>query len=49
MAIMAICHADKVRLCADSPPIGPAALECLAAQAGSLSPVCYDAIARVSR
>jgi hypothetical protein len=48
IAIMAICHADAERLCSGIPPIGPGVLNCLAAQASSLTPNCYDAIARVS-
>lgn len=48
IAISAICHADAERLCSGIPAIGPALLDCLAAKAASLSPNCYDAIARVS-
>jgi hypothetical protein len=47
--IMAICRGDAVRLCPDLPPIGPAVLDCLAVKASSLSPTCYEALARVSR
>jgi hypothetical protein len=48
IAIMAICHADAERLCGGVPRIGPGVLDCLAGQASSLTPTCYDAIARVS-
>ena len=47
--IMAICQGDAVRLCSGLPPIGPAVLDCLAVKAASLSPTCYEALARVSR
>lgn len=49
MMIMAICQGDAARLCPGLPPIGPALLDCLAVKAGSLSPTCYEALARVSR
>ena len=49
MVIMAICHVDAERLCSGVPPIGPGVLDCLAAKAASLSPNCYDALARISR
>jgi hypothetical protein len=49
MIIMAICQGDAVRLCSGLPPIGPAVLDCLAVKAASLSPTCYEALARVSR
>ena len=48
IVIMAICRADAERLCSGLPPIGPAVLDCLAVKAGSLSPTCYEALARVS-
>jgi hypothetical protein len=44
-----ICKADARSLCAGTPPGGGRLIDCLAANAGSLSPMCYDAIARVSR
>lgn len=47
--IMGICRRDAERLCSGLPPIGPAVLDCLAVKAGSLSPTCYEALARVSR
>jgi hypothetical protein len=47
--IMGICRGDAERLCSGLPPIGPAVLDCLAVKAGSLSPTCYEALARVSR
>jgi hypothetical protein len=47
--IMGICRGDAMRLCPGLPPIGPAVLDCLAVKAGSLSPTCYEALARVSR
>ena len=49
VVIMAICHGDAERLCRGVPPIGPSLFQCLAAQAASLSPPCYDALARISR
>ncbi len=49
MVIMAICRGDAVRLCSGLPPIGPAVLDCLAVKAASLSPTCYEVLARVSR
>jgi hypothetical protein len=49
LEIMMICHGDAERLCAGAPRIGPDALDCLAVKAGSLSPTCYEALARVSR
>ncbi len=49
MMIMAICQGDTVRLCSGLPPISPAVLDCLAVKAASLSPTCYEALARVSR
>jgi hypothetical protein len=48
IAIMAICHADVERLCSGIPRIGSGVFDCLAAQASSLTPNCYDALARVS-
>jgi hypothetical protein len=47
--IMGICRGDAERLCPGLPPIGPATLDCLAVKASSLSPTCYEALARVSR
>lgn len=49
VVIVAICGADVRTLCSGVPPGGERILECLAAQAGRLSPPCYNAIARVSR
>lgn len=49
MIIMGICRGDAFRLCPGLPPIGPAVLDCLAVKAASLSPTCYEALARVSR
>lgn len=49
IVIMGICRGDAERLCSGLPPIGPAVLDCLAVKAGSLSPSCYEALARVSR
>jgi hypothetical protein len=49
VVIVAICGADVRTLCAGVPPGGERVLKCLAAQAGRLSPPCYNAIARVSR
>jgi len=48
IAIMAICHADTERLCSGIPPIGSGVFDCLAAKASSLTPTCYDALARIS-
>jgi Cysteine rich repeat len=48
VVIVAICSADAERLCAGVPPGGERILECLGANAGSLSPRCFEAIARVS-
>lgn len=49
VAIVAICSADARTLCPGVPPGGGRILDCLAEKASSLSPNCYDAIARVSR
>ncbi len=49
VVIMGICRGDAERLCSGLPPIGPAVLDCLAVKASSLSPTCYEALARVSR
>lgn len=49
LAIEGICRTDAMTLCAGTPPIGKQLIDCLAAQAPSLSRQCYDAIARVSR
>ncbi len=48
IVILAICHADVARLCSNVPPGRERILECLGAQAASLSPDCYRAVARVS-
>jgi hypothetical protein len=48
IVILAICHADVARLCSNVPPGRERILECLGAQAASLSPACYRAVARVS-
>jgi hypothetical protein len=45
---LAICNGDVARLYGNVPPGRERILECLGAQAGSLSPECYRAIARVS-
>jgi hypothetical protein len=49
LMLMAICRGDAERLCAGLPPIGPGVLDCLAMKAASLSPTCYEALARASR
>jgi hypothetical protein len=46
--IVAICHVDVARFCDGVPPGGDRILKCLAANASSLAPSCYDAVARVS-
>jgi hypothetical protein len=38
-----------ISLCAGTPPGGGQIIDCLAANAGNLSPDCYAAVARVSR
>lgn len=48
LVIVGICHADVRRLCADVPPGGARILKCLGANAASLTPQCYAAVARVS-
>jgi Cysteine rich repeat len=48
IAIMAICHADTERLCSGILPIGSGVFDCLAEKASSLTPSCYDALARIS-
>jgi hypothetical protein len=48
LAILEICKADARSFCAGTPPGGGRLIDCLAANAGILSPACYDAIARVS-
>ena len=48
IVILAICHADVARLCSNVPPGRERILECLGAQAASLSPECYRAVVRVS-
>jgi hypothetical protein len=49
LVIFRICRPDVVALCAGTPPGGGQIIDCLAANAGSLSPDCYAAVARVSR
>jgi hypothetical protein len=49
LVILESCKADARSLCAGTPPGGGRLIDCLAANAGRLSPMCYDAIARVSR
>jgi hypothetical protein len=49
LMILAQCRPDQQRLCAGVPAGGGKILSCLAANAQQLSPVCYDALARVSQ
>jgi hypothetical protein len=49
LVILTICREDAVKLCSGTPPLGDGTIKCLGANAASLSPTCYDAIARVSR
>ena len=49
LAVFRICRPDVVALCAGTPPGGGQIIDCLAANARSLSPDCYAAVARVSR
>jgi hypothetical protein len=49
LLIVRICHAEAQTLCADVPPGGGRIIECLGQNAASLSPTCYDAVARVSQ
>jgi len=48
LVVMGICRGDAERLCPGLPRIGPETLDCLAMKAASLSPTCYEALARVS-
>jgi hypothetical protein len=49
LVVFRICRPDVVALCAGTPPGGGQIIDCLAANARSLSPDCYAAVARVSR
>lgn len=49
LMILAQCRPEQERLCAGVPPGGGKIFACLAANAQQLSPVCYDALARVSQ
>jgi hypothetical protein len=49
LMILAQCRSDQQRLCAGVPAGGGQIFGCLAANAQQLSPVCYDALARVSQ
>jgi hypothetical protein len=49
LMVLAQCRPDQERLCAGVPPGGGKIFACLAANAQQLSPVCYDALARVSQ
>jgi hypothetical protein len=49
LIVLRICRPDVVALCAGTPPGGGQIIDCLAANARSLSPDCYAAVARVSR
>lgn len=48
LMILAQCRPDQERLCAGVPAGGGKIFACLAANAQQLSPVCYQALARVS-
>jgi hypothetical protein len=48
LMILAQCRPDQQKLCAGVPAGGGKILDCLAANAQQLSPVCYDALAGVS-
>ncbi|MFY9771341.1 MAG: cysteine rich repeat-containing protein [Xanthobacteraceae bacterium] len=48
LMILAQCRPDQQRLCAGVPAGGGKIFSCLAANAQQLSPICYDALARVS-
>ena len=48
LMVLAQCRSDQQRLCAGVPAGGGKIFACLAASAQQLSPVCYDALARVS-
>ncbi len=49
LAIVGICRFDVAKLCGDIPPGQDRIIDCLAANASSLTPQCYNAIARVSQ
>jgi hypothetical protein len=49
LVVLRICRTDVVALCGGTPPGGGQIIDCLAANARSLSPDCYAAVARVSR
>jgi hypothetical protein len=49
LVVLRACRPDVISLCAGTPPGGGQIIDCLAANAGSLSPDCYAAVARVSR
>lgn len=49
LAIVGICRFDVAKLCSDIPPGQDRIIDCLAANASSLTPQCYNAIARVSQ
>ena len=49
LVVLRVCRPDVISLCAGTPPGGGQIIDCLAANAGSLSPDCYAAVARVSR
>ncbi len=49
LMILTQCRPDQQRLCAGVPAGGGQIFACLAANAPQLSPVCYDALARVSQ
>jgi hypothetical protein len=49
LAVLRVCRPDVISLCAGTPPGGGQIIDCLAANAGNLSPDCYAAVARVSR
>jgi hypothetical protein len=48
LMVLAQCRPDQQRLCAGVPAGGGKIFACLAANAQQLSPLCYDALARVS-
>jgi hypothetical protein len=48
LMILAQCRPDQQRLCAGVPAGGGKIFSCLAANAQQLSPICYEALARVS-
>jgi hypothetical protein len=47
LMVLAQCRPDQQRLCAGVPAGGGKIFACLAANAQQLSPICYDALARV--